>query len=203
MNEDKVFEEVVRASAQFIVSWLKKQIIYEVVHNELNIVINDICAFQHWVEDFRIIGKTKWHAQMHFQAHTAVPSRILIDNGKEIFEEQNLSILLKRTKAKGWNRKIGTLVGPKPEVVFLKEYKNELAKCDKIDLDYFELKKKTEKERDVEAKCVVVHAVEQVAEKFDMALRNVVIERMDNLTHYSFTSGSADQRKKAIAFNRL
>ena len=73
MNEDNVFEEVVGASAQFIVSWLKKQIIYEVVHNELNIVINDICAFQHWVEDFRIIRKTKRHAQMYFQVHTTVP----------------------------------------------------------------------------------------------------------------------------------
>ena len=82
---------------------------------------------------------------MYFQVHTVVPWKMLIDEGKEIFKEQNLSILLKRTKAKGWNRKVGMLVGPKPDVAYLKEYENELADYSKISLDYFELKKRRRK----------------------------------------------------------
>jgi len=140
---------------------------------------------------------------MYFQVHTVVPWKKLIDEGKEIFKKQNLSILLKRTKAKGWNQKVGMLVEPKPDVAYLKEYENELADYSKISLDYFELKKKMEKEGDVNAKCIVVYAIEEVAEKFDMALRNTVSDRMDNLTYYSFINGSADQRKQALMFNRL
>ena len=71
-----------------------------VVHNEYNIIIDDISGFKSWVEDFRIIGKTNRYAQMYFQVHTQVPWKMLIDDGKEIFKEKNLSILLKRTKAK-------------------------------------------------------------------------------------------------------
>ena len=58
--------------------------------------------------------------------YSVVLWKILIDNGKEIFKEESLSILLKRTKAKGWNRKIRILLGPKPDVASLKEYKEEL-----------------------------------------------------------------------------
>ena len=199
IDEDEVFEEVVGASTKFIVSWLNKQMITRVVHNEYNIIIDDISGFTSWVEDFRIIGKTNRYAQMYFQVHTQVPWKMLIDDGKEIFKEKNLSILLKRTKAKGWNRKVGMLVGPKPEVASLKEYETELSEYSKIDLDYFELKKKTEKEGEIEAKFIVVYAIEEVAEKFDMALRKMVSERMDNLTYYSFIDGSSDQRKQALA----
>jgi len=81
---------------------------------------------------------------------------------------------LKRTKAKGWNRKIGMLVGPKTEVANLKEYEQEVEEYSKINLDYFELKKKKEKEGDIEARCIVVYAVENVAEKMDLVLRQMV-----------------------------
>ena len=128
---------------------------------------------------------------------------MLIDQGKEIFKEQNLSMLLKRTKAKGWNRKIGILVGPRPSVAYLNEHEKELAEHSGIDLDYFELKKKKEKEGDIEAQCIVVYAVDEAAESFDLALRNMVSEKMDNLTCYSFANGSSEQRKQALTFNRL
>ena len=203
MNEDEVFEEIVGASTKFIIAWLNKKMITGVIHNEYNIIMDDICGFRSWVEDFRIVGKSRRYAQIIFQVHSQVPWKMLIENGKEIFQEHNLSILLKRTKAKGWNRKIGILVGPRTEVAYLKEYEKELSEYSKIDIDYFELKKKMEKEGDVEAKCIVVYAVDDVAEQFDLALRNMVSERMDNLAYYSFINGSPDQRKQALTFNRL
>ena len=63
------------------------------------------------------------------------------------------------------------LVGPKTEVANLKEYEQEVEEYSKINLDYFELKKKKEKEGDIEARCIVVYAVENVAEKMDSVLR--------------------------------
>ena len=74
-----------------------------------------------------------------------------------------MSILLKHTKAKGWNRKIGILLGPKPDVALLKEYEKELEDYCKTGLKYFELKRKTEKEGDTESKCIVVYIVDNKA----------------------------------------
>ena len=149
---------------------MKKQLITGVVHNTTNKIIDDICAFNQWVENFRVIGKIHLYAQIYFQVHAVEPWRILIDEGKEIFREHNLSILLKCTKAKGWNRKLGILLGPRAEVASLKEYKNKLVEYCEIDISYFELKKKVEKEGDTSAKYIVVYAVESKAEEMDLKL---------------------------------
>ena len=55
---------------------------------------------------------------MHFKAFALVPWKSLIDKGKIIFRKHGLNALLKRTTAKGWNKKIGMLAGPKTEVAF-------------------------------------------------------------------------------------
>ena len=69
-----------------------------------NELIDDSCSFAVWVEDFRVVVKIKACAQINFQADSIVPCKILIDNEKEKFRNEDLSILLKRTNAKGWNR---------------------------------------------------------------------------------------------------
>ena len=95
------------------------------------------------------------------------------------------------------------LVGPKTEVANLKEYEQEVEEYSKINLDYFELKKKKEKEGDIEARCIVVYAVENVAEKMDLALRQMVSNWLDNLSYYSFINRSSEQRKQALVYNRM
>jgi len=95
------------------------------------------------------------------------------------------------------------LVGPKTDVASLKEYEEELKEYCHTDLSFFELKKKMEKEGDIEARCIVVYAIKEKAEELDLKLRNLVSDRMDTLTYYSFINGSSEQRKKALLFNRL
>ena len=72
-----------------------------------------------------------------------------------------------------------------------------------MDSKFFELKKKIKKEGDTEARCIVVYAIEEKAEELDSKLRNLVTNRMDTLTYYSFINGSSEQRKKALILNRL
>ena len=91
---------------------MNKHLIIGVLHNILKVVIDDICTFNAQVEDFRVVEKTNLYTQIYFQVHAVVLPKMLINDGKEIFKENNLSILLKRTKAKGWNRKIRMLLDP-------------------------------------------------------------------------------------------
>ena len=72
-DDDEIFEDIAGASAKFIVKWLSKQLITGVVHNECDIIIDDVCGFRSWVQDFRIVGKSRRHAQIYFQAHSQVP----------------------------------------------------------------------------------------------------------------------------------
>ena len=120
--EDVLFKNIARVSSKFIILQIHKKLIKGVCHNTTNDVIDDICEFNSQVEDFRVIGRSTRYIQMYFQVYALASWKTLIDNGKGIFMKYNLNILLKRTKAKGWNRKIGMLVGPKTEVAYLKEY---------------------------------------------------------------------------------
>ena len=95
------------------------------------------------------------------------------------------------------------LVGPKTEVAYLKEYEKELVEYSNVDLRFFELKKKIKKEGEIEARCIVVYAIEEKAEQLDMPLRQLVTNRMDILSYYSFINGSSDQRKQALVLNRM
>ena len=63
------------------------------------------------------------------------------------------------------------LVRLKPNAISLKGHKAKLLEHSKMNLSSFELKKKTKKERGIEAKSVAVHAIEDKAEELDMKLR--------------------------------
>ena len=65
----------------------------------------------------------------------------------------------------------------------MKEYEKEMSEYSKTSLEYFELKKKTEKEGDVEAKCIVVYAIEEITIKMDISLRQMILNRLDNLSY--------------------
>jgi len=95
------------------------------------------------------------------------------------------------------------LAGLKTEVASLKEYEKELQEYSGIGISYFEIKKKVEKEGDVEARSIVVYAIEEKAEEMDLKLRKLVNDRTDTLTYFSFINGSPEQRKKALILNRL
>ena len=41
--------------------------------SELKEVIDDICDFRSWVEDFRVVGRTTRYAQMYFKVFSLVP----------------------------------------------------------------------------------------------------------------------------------
>ena len=203
LDNNMVFEDTAGASTKFIIPWMKKDLIKGVRHNKLKEVIDDIYDFRSWVEDFRVVGRITRYAQMYFKVFALVPWKTLIEEGKSIFRKYGLNVLLKRTQAIGWNRKIGILAGPKMEVAYLKEYEKELQEYSSIEISYFELKKKVEKEGDIDARCIVVYAIEEKAEELDLKLRNLVTDRMDTLTYYSFINGSSEQRKKALLLNRL
>ena len=78
------------------------------------------------------------------------------------------------------------------EAVSLKEYEKELVEYYKTDLSIFELKKKIEREGDKTAKSIIVYAVESKAEEMDLKLRQLVNDKMDTLSYYSFINGSAE-----------
>ena len=168
-----ICENISGVSSKFVCYQIKEKLITGVLCNTQNKVIDDICTSEAWIEDFRVIGKTNVYMQIYFQVYSIVLCKILIDNGKEIFKEESLSILLKCTKAKGWNRKIGILLGPKLDVVLLKEYEEELKEYCQIELSVFELKKKLEKEGDKEVRCVVVYTIDTKAEEIDLKLRKL------------------------------
>ena len=203
IDEDIAYEDIARTSSKFIIQWTKKNLIKGVRHNKRNEVIDNICDFMSWVEDFRVVGRTQRYAQMYFQVFALAPWKSLIEDGRSIFRKYGLNVLLKWTIAKGWNRKIGMLAGPKTEVASLKEYEKELQEYSGIGISYFEIKKKVEKEGDVEARCIVVYAIEEKAEEMDLKLRKLVNDRTDTLTYFSFINGSPEQRKKALILNRL
>ena len=75
------------------------------------------------------------------------------------------SIALTRTAAKEWNRKKGVLLGLKTDFASLKACKEELKEHRKTDSSYFEFKKKVEREREIEAQCTVVQAIDTKAEE--------------------------------------
>ena len=133
------------SSVKFVGKWFKQGLIKGVIHNGKNKVIEDFSSHDEWINDFRVIGKKKKCVQLYFQVKSIVPWKALIDEGKEQFRTDDLSIILKRTAAKGWNRKIGTLTGPKPKVASLKQHENELQNTYDISLNDFELKLKIEK----------------------------------------------------------
>jgi len=85
----------------------------------------------------------------------------------------------------------------------LKEYEKELVEYYKTDLSIFELKKKIEREGNTIAKSIVVYTIESKAEEMDLKLRQLVNDKMDTLSYYSFINGSAEQRKEALVLNRL
>ena len=101
IERETLFENVSGASTKFVYHWLKEKLITGVSHNTTKEVTDDMFAFEAWVEDFRVVGKTNMHAQIYFQVHSVVPWKILIDDGKDAFKKEDLSILLKRNKAKG------------------------------------------------------------------------------------------------------
>ena len=111
--------------------------------------------------------------------------------------------MLKRTKTRGWNRKVGLLLGPKVDKASLKDYKEELQESYDISLDDFELRKKTEKEGVTEALCIVIYTVESKAEQIDSKLREMAFNNFDTLRYYSYINRSAEERTSALALNRL
>lgn len=68
-----------------------------------------------------------------------------------------------------------------------------MQECCQTDLSVFELKKKLERERDTEARCVAVHAIDGNAEEIDLKLRNLSFDKFDTLSYYSCINGSAEQ----------
>ena len=66
------------------------------------------------------------------------------------------------------------LAGLKTEVAFLKECEKELKEHSRIDISYFELKRKVKKESEIEVKCIVVCAIESKAEELDAKLRRLI-----------------------------
>ena len=72
LDNDIVFKDTASASTKFIIPWMKKDLIKGVCHNELKEVIDDICDFRSWVEDFRVVGRTTRYAQMYFKVFTLV-----------------------------------------------------------------------------------------------------------------------------------
>ena len=87
------------------------------------------------------------------------------------------------------------LIGPKPKVVSLKEYKNELQNTYDISLNNFELKWKKEKEGSIEALCIVVHTIELDAERIDMKLREMKLNKVDTITYFWFINRLLWERK--------
>ena len=65
-------ENLINASKKFIIHWMKESLVIGVHHCTLNVTINDICAFETWVENFQVVGKVQRYAQMYFQVHTMV-----------------------------------------------------------------------------------------------------------------------------------
>ena len=95
------------------------------------------------------------------------------------------------------------LIGPKPKVASLKEYKKELEEYTEIDLKYFELKAKIEKEKDAETKCIVVYPINSKVVEMDLRLRHLALEKFDSLSYYSYIDRSSEERKDALILDRL
>ena len=170
---------------------------------ETNKVFDNTNEYDLWINKFRIVGKKHTYTQMYFQVHSTVPWKELIDSGKGIIRQENLSVMLKRTKTKGWNCKIRLLLGPKVDKASLKAYEEELRDVHKISLNDFELRKKIEKEKETEAFCIVIYAVESKAEMIDSKLREMVFMNFDNLRYYSCINRSAEEKMDALVLNRL
>ena len=100
-------------------------------------------------------------------------------------------------------QKIGMLIGPKPKVASLKEYKKELEEYTEIDLKYFELKAKIEKEKDAETKCIVVYPINSKVVEMDLRLRHLALEKFDSLLYYFYINGLSEERKDDLNLNRL
>ena len=202
-REEMIFEAFAASCSKFIRHWMRNGLITGLLHTEISKVFDTITEYDSWINDFRIVGKSHVYAQMYFQVHSIAPWKELIDCGKAIFRQENLSVMLKRTKTRGWNRKVGLLLGPKVDKASLKDYEEELQESYDISLDDFELRKKTEKEGVTEALCIVIYAVESKAELIDSKLREMAFNNFDTLRYYSYINGSAEERTSALALNRL
>ena len=66
---DMLFEDIAGASSKFICHWMNKKLITGVLQNASNVIIDDVYAFNEWVENFRVIGKTHVRVQTCFQVH--------------------------------------------------------------------------------------------------------------------------------------
>ena len=52
LDEDELYANIAGASTKFIIPWMNKKLITGILHNILNVVTDDICGFNSWVEDF-------------------------------------------------------------------------------------------------------------------------------------------------------
>ena len=202
-EKEKLREWLTTSSVKFVRKWFRQGLIKGVIQNGKNKVIEDFSSYDEWIKDVRVIGKKKKYVQLYFQVQSIVPWKTLIDEGKDEFRVDDLSIILKRTAAKGWNKKIGMLTGPKATVASLKEYEIELQNAHGISLNDFELKRKIEKEGSIEALCIVVHAIESEAETIDLKLREMILNKVDIVSYFSFINGSSQERKSALLLNRF
>ena len=70
-------------------------------------------------------------------------------------------------------------------------------------MKYFQLKEKIEKENNVEAKCMVVYAIDSKAIEIDLILRNFLLEKFNLLLYYSYIKVLSDEGKSTLVLNRL
>ena len=74
----------------------------------------------------------------------------------------------------------------------MKEYENELVEYCEKGISYFEIKRKVEREGKTSGKCLVVCAIESIAEDINSKLCLLVYNKKDALSYYCFINGTAE-----------
>ena len=72
-EHETLFNNVVMSSVKFIAKWFRQGLIKGVINNNTDQAIEDFISHNEWITDFRVVGKKKKYAQMHFKVKSIVP----------------------------------------------------------------------------------------------------------------------------------
>ena len=125
---------------------------------------------QDWVIDHRVIFKKKIIvAETHLHLKTALKVFQLHRAVKDLCEKRHIKIEEKKL-IEGFTKKIGFILGPHVETASNEHYATQLVESINESMDALEVKKQVTFERKLRSKVLIVHGLEDEANRIDMEL---------------------------------
>ena len=153
---------------------------------------------QEWATDYRVIYKKKViYEETYLKLKSPFKVIQLHSSVKDLCSKYHIKLETKHMM-KGFTKRIGFLVGPYVNAASPEFYIKQLGlKNDQFDRSV-EIRKQMTYERGVRSKVLVVHGIEQEADKIDM---KIMSNQYEGFKYLSYKRSKAEERMAAIHYN--